>query len=431
MSWRRQIAIVVIMSILLAGLTLTQIAYEAKQPSNISWLPSTSTIRSYTSPKEANTPPISLEAVTFTHTPLENDAYNYIIALGNVATPSHTFPSDHIYFVLEDGSYDVVAPASGTITSITNWTQSDWSYQDYALTIKHTNTFESYFYHLSGIADWILEKTGNIPFRAAVNIPVSGGQVIGRAQIQPGGSVCLDWGVANYEVTLNFIHPETYGEYYNVHAVCPLDYLEEGLKESVYQKVNRIGEPRGGKIDYDLLGRLSGNWFLEGSTPGKWNWSTHLAFVYSVYNASQMIVAVGSNVLAPLPMGEYNATGPDFREVSADNGIVTYHLVGINSVEGQVYTLIAQVVGDERIKVETFEGYQEGKNFTEKALFYTRTGPGVSDELNVAIIDMLVLIILNQSPQYSQRIPIILEVAGGAAAILVVILGFVLWKKRH
>ncbi|MHA1210622.1 MAG: hypothetical protein ACTSRF_15555 [Candidatus Freyarchaeota archaeon] len=63
--------------------------------------------------------------------------------------------------------------------------------------------------------------------------------------------------------------------------------------------------------------------------------------------------------------------------VSAENGTVTYLLVGDypDEINGTKYTLIARVVGDEKIRVEAFEGHQEGKNFTENAKFYTRTGP--------------------------------------------------------
>jgi len=149
-----------------------------------------------------------------------------------------------------------------------------------------------------------------------------------------------------------------------------LDYLEESLREQAYQKVNRVGEPRSGKIDYDILGRLSGNWFYEEADPGEQ--SSQLAFVYYVYNASQIVVSIGGEYLHPLKVGLYFATGPDFGEVSAESGAVTYHLVGSDNN----YTLIVQVVGDEKIKVEAFEGHQNGLSFTDKAKanFYTRTG---------------------------------------------------------
>ncbi len=318
--------------------------------------------------------PSTTKTTVFNCIPLEDDAYYEIIPLGNLNPPGHTFPSDHVYFVLNDGVYDVRAPADGFIIHVRNCTfNKEGPYQDYSIYIIHTNTIKSYFHHLSGLADWIVKKTGEIEVGSEVNvnIPVKAGDVIGIAKKQPGGSVCLDWGAVDYDVTLSFIHPEIYSD--TAHAVCPLDYLNEDLREKAYLKVNRVGEPRGGKIDYDILGRLSGNWFLEGVYPW-WYWSTHLAFVYYVYNASQMVVSVGGDLLSPLTVGVYNATGPDFREVSAESGVVTYHLVGYypDSVRGKNYTLIVQVVDDEKIRVESFEGHQDGLSFTNKSLFYTR-----------------------------------------------------------
>nr|MDO8063778.1 hypothetical protein [Candidatus Freyrarchaeum guaymaensis] len=38
--------------------------------------------------------------VTFTYIPLEDEAYSEIIPLGHLNPPRHTFPSDHVYFVL-------------------------------------------------------------------------------------------------------------------------------------------------------------------------------------------------------------------------------------------------------------------------------------------------------------------------------------------
>nr|MDO8061997.1 hypothetical protein [Candidatus Freyrarchaeum guaymaensis] len=365
---------------LLSGIIAGAILSQAVWLGGVGW-PSALTVPTYSASSLGS---VSLGFVketefTFTVIPLEDDAYYEIIPLGNLGPPGHTFPSDHIYFVLNDGVYNVRAPADGVIIEIENCTEEGASYQDYSLFIKHTDTFKSYFYHLSGVADWIISQTGEIEVGwggVEVNIPVKAGDIVGVASKQPGGSVCLDWGAIDYEVTLSFIHPETY--YPDAaHAVCPLDYLEGSLKEKAYSKVNRVGEPKGGKIDYDMLGRLSGNWFLEGAEPCIWNWSTQLAFVYYVHNASQMVVSVGGDLLSPLPVGVFNATGPDFREVSAEDGVVTYYLVGQepSELKGQQYTLIVQVIGSEKIKVEAFEGHQERLTFTEKAKTYTRTGP--------------------------------------------------------
>ncbi|MEM2958096.1 MAG: hypothetical protein QW261_07395 [Candidatus Jordarchaeaceae archaeon] len=427
MSQVKRIFILSLFVILIIGLSFSQTYCGVKQTSNVDWLLFTSITSSYSG--DANTQITSLGKFTFTHMPLDDDAYDYIRPLGNLNPPGHTFPTDHIYFGLKNGTYNVYAPARGVITQINNWTREGGAYQDYSIHIKHSLTFKSYFHHVSGLADWILEKVGEVTEFTPVFIPVEAGQVIGWAAQQPGGSVCLDWGAIDDKVTLSFIHPETYtwGDV-NVHTVCPLDYLEESLKESAYQKVFRVGEPRGGKIDYDLLGRASGNWFLEGSQSGIWNNSALLALVYYVHNASQMVVSVGGNVLAPLPIGVFNATGPDFREVSAESGKTIYHLVGEypDSVRGQNYTLAVQVVGDERIRVEAFAGHQEEVNFTENAVFYCRTGFYIPPYFERSIT--LILVTLNQLSTSSQTTLIVLSLIGGVATFIVA-LTFVLLKK--
>jgi len=320
------------------------------------------------------------ETVIFTYIPLEYEAYNEVIPLGHLDPPDHTFPTDHIYFFLvsQSNSYDVVAPAGGNISMVMyspyNYTENgeNTTYDDYAVYIRHNETFDSYFGHLSELADWIQNQVGELPEGdwVDVNIPVKAGQILGKAKQRPG-QYCLDWGAVNWEITLNFIHPKTY-PLQTAHAVCPLDYLTDSLKEIAYQKVYRTAEPRGGKIDFDLPGKLSGNWFLEGGEPNVWNWSRHLAFVYDVYDPTQMVVAVGGDALSPLPVSVFNAVGPDPKNVSSENGKITYNLTDQYTYEN--YTLLVEFVGDEKIKVEAFEGHLYNPDFVNPK-YYTRTGP--------------------------------------------------------
>ncbi len=86
-----------------------------------------------------------------------------------------------------------------------------------------------------------------------------------------------------------------------------------------------------------------------------------------------------------------------------------------------------QVVGDERIKVEAFKGHQEEVNFTENAVFHSRTGPYIPPLFERFIT--IILIILNQISTSSQTL-IVLGVSGGVAAFIVA-LTFPLIKKRQ
>ena len=142
-----------------------------------------------------------------------------------------------------------------------------------------------------------------------------------------------------------------------------------------------------------------------------------------------MVVSVGGNVLAPLPIGVFNATGPDFTQVSIESGKVTYHLVGADpQTEDKKYTLVVQVVGDERIKVEAFEGHQEEVDFTDKAVFYNRTGPFGSQNSEKIPVSLAILSQLSASSQ--QTILLVLGIPSGAGAFLIAILTLKLYKKR-
>ncbi len=58
----------------------------------------------------------------------------------------------------------------------------------------------------------------------------------------------------------------------------PFAYFEEPLRTHLLEKNLRAAEPRGGRVDFDIDGRLVGNWFLEG-TKGD-DEQKALAFVY-------------------------------------------------------------------------------------------------------------------------------------------------------
>ncbi len=48
-------------------------------------------------------------------------------------------------------------------------------------------------------------------------------------------------------------------------TVDTFDYFDEPVKSQLLAKSLRIALPVGGKIDYDIDGKLIGNWFREGS----------------------------------------------------------------------------------------------------------------------------------------------------------------------
>jgi len=325
--------------------------------------------------------------VTLRYFPIPENEIKWIIPLGKIGNPEHPIPTDHMYYLglygenipqgTVPGPHEVRAPADGFIRWI-NWAtgynlETGKSFDDYSVIILHSNTFLTVLNHVYDLDSHLLEqakkqglKKGDYGHDMPVWIPVRAGEVIGRAT---GG----DFGAYDKTVTLNFIHPERYGPL-TLHAVNPIDYYEENLREFLYQKCWRVGEPRGGKIDYDIPGRLIGNWFLK---PWKDEYDNRgygqLSFAPSVYDSSKLQIGFGRGLGVPenLIANTYDKVeGPDPATVTVQSGPVVYHL--LEPISRKELTILVQMVSDEEIKIEWFAGYVENPSFTSKAKYYTR-----------------------------------------------------------
>ncbi len=348
--------------------------------------------------KEEYLPELGEGPVVFTVCPLEENAILAVEPLGNL-NPSggHVFPSDHggFYFVdaeTDPPPYEVRSPADGIITEI-YWRVREWPewtgrwghYNDYKITIAHTNTFRSVIDHVMELDNWIVERAGELKpdeFNR-VKIPVKAGDRIGKTGGRLGIVAGIDWGVVDENVTLSYIRPERYGD--SAHAVHFIPYCEENLKVWLLEKLydpftgkRREAEPLWGKADFDIPGRLSGNWFLEGTE--EWNPAYHLAFVYDMWDPTQIRIAVagdwGESISTlDIPATVYSVEGnaPDPASISVENGAVIYWLRGAEAGEEHIMaTLLVQMLDNERIKVEAFNGHVENPQFTQNAKYYTR-----------------------------------------------------------
>jgi hypothetical protein len=310
--------------------------------------------------------------VTYSVSPLSLDAFSNIMPLGNLNPPSHTFPSNHIYFVLNPGVWEIRAPADGIISGLRSETSND-----YNIYIAHTSTFETQFRHVEKLADWILNQTGQLEPagemdepQITVNIPVKAGDVIATTEIHSSGGHtqhCVDMYATNLEVYLTgFIHPEHQPLDEN-HRVSALDYFEKSIQESLYNKVKRTAEPRGGKFDFDQPGRLVGDWL----TGEKWEWAGQLAFVYDVDDPTQVRITVGGTLATGVGVFSIDNDAPDPATISTASGLVVYHLQGVWENLG-TYTLLVKMLDDERIEVEAFPGSLYDAQFTAAAVIYNR-----------------------------------------------------------
>ena len=335
-------------------------------------------------------------SITFDVTPLDISSYDYIEPLGNLNPKSgHTFPTDHGAFWFKNPYtdtpiYDVIAPADGIITSI-YYRQEQWPegsghegeyYNDYKVMIAHTNNFYSYLDHVWELDNTILSQTGELELGDnPVHIAVHKGDIIGRTGGRKGAQRGMDWGIIDFSKNLQYIHPERYGWY--AHSAHFLEYCSQDLREFLINKlgvpdrnVRRTAQPLWGKVDFDEPGKLVGNWFLQDIDQNDplAEWDKHLSFVYDVWDPQPIRVAVGGSLNIPATLYQVYGNTPDPADISIDDGQVVYKLQGTEEYgETSVKaTLLMEMVDNETIKVEGFNGWVSNPVFTGEAKYYIR-----------------------------------------------------------
>lgn len=273
------------------------------------------------------------ETVVFEISPVDTQYISIATPLGNLNPPDHTLPTNHVYFYFKDVTpVPVKAVAEGTIRQAY---YNEWS-DDYRIEIYHTTNFLYYYDHIHDIFPNVTE---------GANIVM--GEILGFGH---GG---MDLGTVDYKTENNFIFPERYHEFY-LYCKEPYQYFNDSIRTMLLAKNPRIIEPRGGKIDFDRDGYLSGNWFAEG-TPLIWEASSYLyadnqiAFVYDMFDPLKVVISCGGT-LAASPFAYKVMEGPDPAFITPSSGLVKYRL---NAIFFDC-TLLVLMVDNRRIWVEVF-----------------------------------------------------------------------------
>ena len=218
----------------------------------------------------------------FDYAPVNLDKTLVMLPRG-LMTGDHVTPVNHHYFQNfdnEEYNIEVYSPGKGYITNIALMPGAEEG-KDYHITIKYTCTIWSYYIYVSNLPEKIYKYIRGKKY-VSVRIPVEAGELIGYYKNN------LDFNLIDEETTLTgFAVPEHYElEAYKVHIVPnTYEYFNEPVKSKLVEKSVRTAEPISGKIDYDIDGKLVGNWFLEGTngyagavieTGGKGYWLGHL-----------------------------------------------------------------------------------------------------------------------------------------------------------
>ena len=284
--------------------------------------------------------------IEFDQSPMRHEDFLWIKPYGNLSG-AHVTPTDHMYFEPGDQSlgadaYEVRAIGDGVIYRLTprdTHVDARKKGRDWRMDIAHTCSLHSYFDLLTSIAPDILaewEKTEGETSLGWNGIPIRSGQLVGMI-----GGKTLDFAVYDYEVVLEgFIFPEHYSrEKWKKHTADPFPYFSPDVRELLLEKSLRKVEPFAGKIDFDIDGTLSGNWFemdtnwFSGKDKRRY-WEGHLAIVPNHIDPTAWMFSIGSwpdeKSAAPDGSGAANFiiinSEPNPMSVGVNEGPIKYDL---------------------------------------------------------------------------------------------------------
>ncbi|MBM3501651.1 MAG: hypothetical protein FJX74_23610 [Armatimonadetes bacterium] len=291
------------------------------------------------------------------------EAIASINPLGHMTTPFNALPQARMYLVLRDRSAvnPVLAPAGGRVTWLLG------PKPDYRIQVQVSPALTYFVDHVTP-EPWVREGA-----------EVQAGQ---RIAVHSGLTCCVDFGALNSAVVSSYINAARYSPE-SIHADSPLRHFGEPPRSLLYSKVTRFGDGLDGRADYDRPGRLSGNWFLEGTPVAgsllPENWTKQLAFAYSNTHPSMILVSI-AGTLPIVNLCAVQPGAPDPATVSTASGTVAYRLyqkeppVSEGDGRGRLLgVLIVKMLDDLTIKVEVFPGSAaETAAFTPAARIYTR-----------------------------------------------------------
>lgn len=215
----------------------------------------------------------------------------------------------------------------------------------------------------------------------------------------------IDVWVENDNVTLaGFINPNQYeaAESWKLHMVDLFDDMAEPLKNQLLSYLLRDANPRWGKIDYDIDGRLIGNWFKVGTggygglkQGSEGYWAGHLAIAPDGNDPNWTILSFG-DYQGQAQQFAVIKNDPNPADVSSESGLVKYEfgqIINYAADTGELWdhrrflphirtrggpsvlgTLLVALTGAQTLKMEIFPGKRadEISGFTAAAQNYER-----------------------------------------------------------
>ena len=334
----------------------------------------------------------------------------------------HVTPIDHGYFYIKGAAAKpstiapVYAPFDGDISVVSRTirnasprtnagAQATTTYDDDGVTIEATCTFRVRYSNLVKFGGGLLQAIGQLQpnENKPLTYAVKAGELIGYTGLPTAYGI--DVWVENDNSTLTgFVKPAQYvaAESWKLHMVDLYDNTQEPLKGQLLAFAMRDADPRFGKIDYDIDGKLIGSWFKVGSGGYGANmhgaegyWVGHLSIVPDGNDPNQIVISIGDYQGQAQQFATF-ANQPDPASVDQSTGVVKYELGQIqtySATTGQVWggqqylshirarasgpvagTILVQLTGMRELKMETFPNKTAAQvsGFDAGALAYER-----------------------------------------------------------
>jgi hypothetical protein len=352
---------------------------------------------------------------TLTASPIALNDIAFIQPMG-LEAGGHVTPIDHGYFYTKGAvaappyQTPVYAPLTGNISTVTrtvrlNGQNNAPTYDDDAVTIEATCTFRVRFSNLIRFAGGLASAIGELPANQTrdPNYAVKAGELIGYTGLPTAYGI--DVWVEDDDLTLTgFINPAQYtaAEVWKTHMADLFDHTQEPLRSQLLALDERDAMPRWGKIDYDIDGRLVGNWFRVGSggyrglnPMNEGYWDGHLAVVPDGNDPGQTDVSIG-NYQGTARQFAVIGNSPDPATVAVSTGPVRYELglvetyslttglrwdgkayaphIRTRASPGVIGTVLLQLVAARSLTLEIFPGKTASQvaGFDANALMFER-----------------------------------------------------------
>jgi hypothetical protein len=338
--------------------------------------------------------------VFFTHPPIDIAGVKWFIGMGepNVMPKDHggftlaapyVFPASVPVLAVADGVIILASNGTRTVPPIPDAPETLWGreYDDHLLVLKVSESVTVNYAHVTTFHPTLEAKLGNLPKDEVghdVAVVVQGGDTLGF--VGPHGA--MDFSVTDLSLELNFLNPSRYPTN-QLFAAHVFDYFQDPVLRQILEITPRQLPPRGGKVDYDVEGRIVGNWFLEGTTSIT-QWSRQLAIVYDHIWGDRITIADGSP-MRDVPGIEgpgrpdvwwVKGNSPLPEDVGVGDGIAKYtliygrdlHTTGdfVPDLKPAQGVMLVQMIDASRIRVEVFMGTTTADTFTSAAKVYVR-----------------------------------------------------------